>query len=443
MKRLGFALAALVLGPACAHRPIVPGSYLDYTGRNDALSGGARMIPIETPKGQTFRVWTKRTGNNPTAKVLLLHGGPGATHEYLEAFDSFFPAAGIEYYYYDQLGSGFSDRPAEPDLWDLPRFVEEVEQVRLALGLRRENFYLYGHSWGGILAMEYALKYQEHLKGLVVSNMMSSCPAYDAYAEAFLAPEMPPETLAEIRRIEAAGDTANPRYMELLMSWHYTRHVLRMPAEEWPDPVNRAFAHLNPEIYVSMQGPSELGITGKLEEWDRSRHLRLISVPTLVIGGRYDTMDPRHMEWMASEFPNGRYLHCSNGSHLAMYDDQETYFRGLVEFVRDVEAGRLRGGEVGRVHEAAEPEDGSLAFHDASLEEFEVEPAQEECFLCLGPYRRSCGGFPHGGDAVWCEMWWAFEACARAERAGRTVRAEVGVAPDGEIRLFRWWVAER
>ncbi|MCZ6824954.1 MAG: proline iminopeptidase, partial [Gemmatimonadetes bacterium] len=89
------------------------------------LTGGVKMIPISTPKG-TFRVWTKRIGNNPTTKVLLLHGGPGATHEYLEAFGSYFPAAGIEYYYYDQLGSHYSDQPDEPELWELPRFVEEV-----------------------------------------------------------------------------------------------------------------------------------------------------------------------------------------------------------------------------------------------------------------------------------------------------------------------------
>ena len=140
------------------------------------------MIPDRYAERQ-FRVWTKRVGNSPTMKVLLLHGGPGATHEYFEAFDSYFPAAGIEYYYYDQLGSAYSDQPDEPDLWELPRFVDEVEQVRQALGLDQDNFYLLGHSWGGILAIEYALKYQQHLKGLIISNMMASIPAYNDYAK--------------------------------------------------------------------------------------------------------------------------------------------------------------------------------------------------------------------------------------------------------------------
>ena len=108
--------------------------------------------------------------------MLLLHGGPGATHEYSRAATAFLPEAGVEYYYYDQLGSHYSDQPDEPELWEIDRFVDEVEQVRVALGLDRENFVLYGQSWGGVLAIEYALAHQEHLKGLVISNMMASIP---------------------------------------------------------------------------------------------------------------------------------------------------------------------------------------------------------------------------------------------------------------------------
>jgi proline iminopeptidase len=353
VKRIGFVAVLLVAAIGCARTAqtkvaplrastgeVVPANYLDSSDRDDVLAGGVKMIPIKTPKG-TFKVWTKRIGNNPTTKVLLLHGGPGITHEYLEAFDSYFPVAGIEYYYYDQLGSYYSDQPEEPELWDLPRFVEEVEQVRTALGLSRENFYLFGQSWGGILAIEYALKYQEHVKGLVISNMMASIPAYNEYAEKVLMPEMDPAALAEIRRLEAAGQYENPRYMELLIPNHYTKHLLRIPAEEWPDPVNRAFKHLNPKIYVPMQGPSELGASGKLVNWDRTRDLGRITVPTLVIGARYDTMDPKHMEWMAGAVKHGRYLYCPNGSHLAEYDDQKVYFAGLIQFIRDVDRGRF------------------------------------------------------------------------------------------------------
>lgn len=317
-----------------------PADYLDYSGRDDVLSGGVKMIPVETPKG-TFHVWTKRVGNHPTKKVLLLHGGPGGTHEFLEAFDSYFPAAGIEYYYYDQLGSHYSDQPDEPSLWEVSRFVEEVEQVRQALGLNRENFYLYGQSWGGMLAIEYALKYQQHLKGLVISNMMASIPAYNAYAEEVLMPGMDQEVLAEIQRFEEEENYDDPRYMELLIEHHYVRHFLRMPAAAWPDPVNRGLGHLNQAVYIPMQGPSELGASGKLAEWDRTADLVRIDVPALVIGARYDTMDPAHMEDMAGRLPQGRYLYCPEGSHMAMYDDQKVYFEGLVEFIHDVDAGRF------------------------------------------------------------------------------------------------------
>jgi len=295
------------------------------------------MIPIETPRGM-FRVWTKRVGNNPRIKVLLLHGGPGFTHEYLEAFDSFFPAAGIEYYYYDQLGSAYSDQPDEPELWEIPRFVDEVEQVRLALGLDANNFYLYGSSWGGILGIEYALEHQDNLKGLIISNMMASIPAYNEYAEDVLMATMDPAVLEEIKALEAVKDYENPRYEELLMEHHYVHHILRMPAEEWPDPVVRTFESVNPKVYVPLQGPSELGASGKLVEWDRTTELSQIRVPTLVIGAEHDTMDPKHMEWMAGEFPSGEYLYCPNGSHLAMYDDQEIYFEGLISFIKKVDA---------------------------------------------------------------------------------------------------------
>ena len=314
--------------------------YLDYSGRDDVLSGGARKIEVNTPVGP-YRVWVKRVGNRPDLRVLLLHGGPGATHEYFEACDSYLPAAGIEYYYYDQLGSGFSDQPGEPSLWELDRFVDEVEQVRRALGLDRDNFVLFGQSWGGILALEYALAHQQHLRGLVISNMMSSAPAYNAYAEQVLMPQMDQAALAEIKGFEARGETGNPKYMELLIEHHYVHHVLRMPPGDWPDPVQRTFAHINPAIYVSMQGPSELGISAEasLARWDRTADLSSIEVPALVIGARHDTMDPAHMQMMAGRLPRGRYLHCADGSHLAMYDDQEAYFSGLIDFLHGI-AGR-------------------------------------------------------------------------------------------------------
>ncbi|MEZ2413495.1 proline iminopeptidase-family hydrolase [Muriicola sp. E247] len=312
--------------------------YLSFENRDDQFTGGIKMIPITTEKG-TFNVWTKRIGNNPTKKVLLLHGGPGMTHELYECFDGYFPQENIEYIYYDQLGSYYSDQPDDLSLWTKERFVEEVEQVRKALGLDASNFYLLGQSWGGILAMEYAFKYQDNLKGLIISNMMSSVPEYNAYAQNVLGPQMNPEIYQEIKAMEDAEDFANPKYGELLFEHYYTEHVLRMPPEEWPEAVMRSLKHANNQVYVHMQGYSEFGITGDatLKDWDVKDRLKEIEVATLVIGAQYDTMDPSHMEWMSEEVKNGRYLYCPNGSHLSQYDDQKNYFEGVIRFIHDVD----------------------------------------------------------------------------------------------------------
>lgn len=317
-------------------------SYFDYSNSDDQFTGGIKMIPIITPKG-TFNVWTKRMGNNPKIKVLLLHGGPGGTHEFFECFDGFFPNEEIEYIYYDQLDSYYSDKPNDSTLWTTEHFVEEVEQVRKALNLNKDNFYLLGQSWGGILAMEYALKYQDNLKGLIISNMVASAPEYEKYAKEVLAPQMKPEVLKEIMDLEAKEDFANPRYSELVMTNYYTEHILRMPMSEWPESINRAFAHLNPSIYIYMQGHSEFGMTknATLKDWDVSQRLKEIKTPTLMIGAKYDTMDPKYMEWMSTEVQNGHFL-LTNGSHCSQYDDQKTYFNGLIKFIKEVNDGTIK-----------------------------------------------------------------------------------------------------
>ena len=293
-------------------------------------TGGIKMISIETPVGK-FKVWTKRFGNNPKMKVLLLHGGPAMTHEYFECFESFFPKEGIEFYEYDQLGSFYSDQPNDSSLWTTPRFVEEVEQVRNALGLNKDNFYLLGHSRGGILAMEYALKYQENLKGLIISNMVASIPRYEKY-NTVLRSQMRKSLIDSLQAYENKGLYKDSVYSDLVFKEYYTQHLCRLP--EWPDPLMRSLKHLNEEIYVMMQGPSEFKVGGRLLTWDRWNDLKNIKVPTLMIGGKYDTMNPDDMKEMSSMVQNGSYAYCPNGSHCDMWDDQENYFKGLIGFLK-------------------------------------------------------------------------------------------------------------
>ncbi len=297
-------------------------------------SGGVRLIPIQTPVGN-FKVWTKRFGNNPKIKILLLHGGPAMTHEYMECFETFFQREGFEFYEYDQLGSYYSDQPKDSSLWTTERFVEEVEQVRKAIHADSSNFYVLGNSWGGILAMEYALKYQKNMKALLVANMVASAPEYARYAEEVLSKQMKPEVLAEIKLLEAKKDFKNPRYMELLMPNFYHEHLCRL--QEWPDGVNRAFKHANEEIYTMMQGPSEFGISGRLANWDIKSRLKEIAIPTLMIGAKHDTMDPKAMEAQSKLVQKGTFLYCPNGSHLSMWDDQKVFMNGVIQFVKNVD----------------------------------------------------------------------------------------------------------
>jgi proline iminopeptidase len=251
----------------------------------------------------------------------------------MECFETFFQRQGFEFYEYDQLGSYYSDQPKDSSLWTVDRFVEEVEQVRQAIGADSSNFYLLGNSWGGILAMEYALKYQKNLKSLLVANMVASAPEYAKYAEDVLAKQMKPEVLAEVKELEAKKDFANPRYMELLMPNFYKEHLCRLT--DFPDAFNRSMKHANGEIYTMMQGPSEFGISGRLANWDIKNRLKEITVPTLMVGAKHDTMDPKAMEEQSKMVKKGQFLYCPNGSHLSMWDDQKVFMTGVIKFIKD------------------------------------------------------------------------------------------------------------
>lgn len=327
MHRREFCLATatLLATPLAAARSAA--TTLADLNPSGIRSAGIRLIPVV---GGKYKVWTKRVGppGNDGLKVLLLHGGPGFNHEYLECFEDFLPQAGITFYYYDQLGSSYSDQPNDPALWTLPRFVAEVEEVRQGLGL--ESFVLFGQSWGGILAIDYALKYQRFLRGLVISNMTAGIQSY-LKRTAVLKSLIAPQNRARLAALEAAGDYDNPDYERIMMEDAYPQMICRL--KPWPEPVMRSFSHANLAIYNQMQGKSEFLVTGNLKDWERWDRLKDIAVPALTIGAEHDEMDPDDMRRMARMMPRGKNLYCPNGSHMAMWDDQQVYFDGLLKFL--------------------------------------------------------------------------------------------------------------
>jgi proline iminopeptidase len=338
MNRRSFLAAGAASLAAVAGKPIAASAatrqssqaspqHADNLNPPGVRTAGIRMVPVV---GGKYKVWTKRIGSGPI-KVLLLHGGPGFSHEYLEAMESFLPEAGIEMYYYDQLGCNNSDHPDDTSLWTLPRYLNEVEEVRRGLGL--DNFVLYGHSWGGILAMEYALNYQQHLRGLVISNMTAGTQAY-LKRTAAIKLQLPPEKLARLNTLEAKQDYDSLDYEKIMMEDLYPKMICR--THPWPNSVDRAFAHANQTIYVQMQGKSEFLVTGNLKDWERWDRLHEIKVKALTIGARYDEMDPEDMKKMATLMPNASSFICPNGSHLCMWDDQAFYFSHLLDFLRSV-----------------------------------------------------------------------------------------------------------
>lgn len=278
-----------------------------------------------------YRVWTKRMGDGPI-KILTLHGGPGCTHEYFECFENFFPKDQFQIILYDQLGSYYSDQPEDPSLWTVERFCEEVEQVRQALGL--ENFYLYGQSWGGLLAIEYSIKYQSHLKGVILSNITGSVESYITYLNQ-LRSELPQSVQDRLSFYEAKEDFLNPEYEKIMFEEVYSRHLCRI--KPWPESFLRAFSHLNTKVYQTIQGPNEFVVTGNFKDWNRWNDLHTITIPTLIISGRFDTMSPKDNERMKTLIPHSRLKICENGSHGALFDDQENYFQALLQFIADTE----------------------------------------------------------------------------------------------------------
>ena len=277
---------------------------------------------IEVPGG---RVWYRSVGEGGTP-LLCLHGGPGFTHYYLEPLEVL--ADRRQVIFYDQLGCGRSDRPEDVSLWTVDRFVEELAQVREALGLSR--LHLFGSSWGGMLAMQYTLDRRPELESLILCGSPASMIRWVEDCDELLAAQ-PADVRRAIREHEEAGFTACPEYQSAILGF-YREHVCRL--SPWPAGLERSFAEAGYSVYTTMNGPSEFTVTGTLKTWDIMDRLPEIQVPTLLVGGRHDECRPGHLEEMHRRIAGSRLVIIEDASHLC-FAEQPDEFTGLVNSYLD------------------------------------------------------------------------------------------------------------
>ena len=279
-----------------------------------------------------YRVWYRIAGGGSDRErvpLMVLHGGPGAPHDYLENLEAL-ASERRRVIFYDQLGCGRSDQPDDPSLCRVSRFADELATVRQELGLDRVH--ILGQSWGGMLAIEYALRQPQGLVGLILANTASSMPMWVAEANRLRA-DLPPEVNATLLRHEEAGTTDDPEYQDA-MNVFYAKHVCRVTP--LPEFVQRAFDQIG-FVYHYMNGPSEFHVTGVIKDWDRTDRLSEIHVPTLILSGRYDEATPVINEVLHRGIAGSEWVIFENSSHLAHVEEPELYMQTVQAFLDRVE----------------------------------------------------------------------------------------------------------
>ena len=281
------------------------------------------------------RVWYERLGGGDATPLLTLHGGPGAAHYYIRPFAERM-AAHRPVILYDQLGCGSSDKPDDPSLWTLDRAVDEVDQVRAALGLE-ERCHLFGQSWGGWLSIEYFARGRgTGVVGLVLASTSASIKQFTDEA-ARLIDDLPEPHATVLKELGAQGRYDDPAYLEAVDVF-YRRHLCRLP--EWPEDMQRTAAELDGnQVYLTLNGPTEFDVIGTLRTWDRTGDLGRIDVPTLVTCGRHDEITPACSETIAQGVAGSRMVVFEESAHCAHLEEPERYAEVVEGFLREVEAG--------------------------------------------------------------------------------------------------------
>ena len=288
------------------------------------------FVPVE----DGFRVWYRSIGGgseHESVPLLCLHGGPGVPHDYIENM-ALMASESRRVIFYDQLGCGFSDLPEDTARWQIPRFVTELATVRKEL--RLEHVHILGQSWGGMLAIEYALTQPQGVESLILANTASSIPLWIAEANR-LREQLPPEVNAALLKHEADGTTDDPEYQEA-MTVFYDRHVIRI--QPMPEFVQRGFDRLSQPVYYTMNGPSEFHVIGTIKDWDRTDSLAEIRLPTLIVSGRYDESTPVINEIMHKGIAGSEWVVFEQSSHLAHAEEPELYMKTVLAFLAKVEA---------------------------------------------------------------------------------------------------------
>ncbi|MCQ0093431.1 proline iminopeptidase-family hydrolase [Roseovarius sp. M141] len=277
-----------------------------------------------TVDGYTVKTYSFGNGDNV---VLCANGGPGLPCDYLRDSHSCLAEKGYRVVAWDQLGTGASDRPTDPALWTIQRYVEETETVRTALGLGKVHFI--GQSWGGWLGIEYALTYPDSLKTLILENTAADIPHLVSELNR-LRDALGSETVAMMQRHEAMGTLDHPEYQAAVTLLNY-RHVCRL--DEWPAPVKRSLDDWNMGPYETMQGPNEFLYTGNMANWNRIPDMHKIKVPCLITTGQHDELTPACARRMKEVLPDVELHVFPNSSHMPFFEEPHAYYPALLKFL--------------------------------------------------------------------------------------------------------------
>lgn len=269
--------------------------------------------------------------------LLLLHGGPGAAHDYLESMAAL-SATGRRVIFYDQQGCGNSDQPDDPQRWTVDFYVRELDAVRRALGL--ERCHILGQSWGGMLLMEYLVTRPAGVTSAIVASSPASMPLWIEGTGRQRA-ALPASVIETLTRHEVAGTWDDPEY-EAAVTVFYDRHLCRVVPN--PEFVTRSFAKLarNPQVYRTMNGPTEFHVVGTLRDWEVLTRLDDVDEPVLLTSGRHDEATPDQMERIIEALPHAEWVLFEQSGHLSHAEEPDRYMAAVGDFMARAEAGKVR-----------------------------------------------------------------------------------------------------